>query len=36
VKGKALMIYWSYDPDARGALSFLTATRWNRLFHQIH
>jgi signal peptidase I len=36
VKGKALMIYWSYDPDARGLLSFLTATRWNRLLHQIH
>ncbi len=36
VKGKALMIYWSYDPQAEGAASFLTATRWNRLFHQIH
>ena len=36
VKGKALMIYWSYDPDAQGTLAFLTATRWNRLFHQIH
>jgi len=36
VKGKALMIYWSYDPDAQGFASFLTATRWSRLFHQIH
>jgi signal peptidase I len=36
VKGKALMIYWSYDPDARGPASFLTATRWSRLLHQIH
>jgi signal peptidase I len=34
IKGKALMIYWSFDPDA-GAASFITATRWNRLFHQI-
>jgi signal peptidase I len=36
VKGKALMIYWSYDPEAKGPASFLTATRWSRLLHQIH
>jgi signal peptidase I len=34
IKGRALMIYWSFDPDA-GAASFITATRWSRLFHQI-
>jgi signal peptidase I len=42
VKGKALMIYWSYDagPDESGILSvvthFFTRSRWERLFHQIH
>jgi signal peptidase I len=35
LKGKALMIYWSYDPDAAGPLAFVTATRWSRLLHQI-
>jgi signal peptidase I len=35
VKGKALMIYWSFDPEARGLASVVTATRWNRLLHQI-
>ncbi|MEW6320689.1 MAG: signal peptidase I [Acidobacteriota bacterium] len=36
VKGRALMIYWSFgssaDPQPAGPLG----TRWNRLFHQIH
>jgi signal peptidase I len=42
VKGKALMIYWSYDadPNDAGMISvvthFFTRTRWERLFHQIH
>ena len=36
LKGRAMMIYWSYDPEATGPLSIITATRWNRLFHQIH
>ena len=36
IKGRALMIYWSYDAEAGGALSFLTETRWGRLLHQIH
>jgi signal peptidase I len=41
VKGRALMIYWSFDSgDASGgaavAKHFLTRTRWERLFHQIH
>jgi signal peptidase I len=42
VKGKALMIYWSYDadPNDTGMISvvthFFTRTRWERLFHQIH
>jgi signal peptidase I len=47
VKGRALMIYWSFDspageqPSGLGGLvsslgSIFTATRWNRLLHQIH
>jgi signal peptidase I len=47
VKGRALMIYWSFGPpeaEAAGGLGsvvstvtqFFTGTRWNRLFHQIH
>jgi signal peptidase I len=35
VKGKALMIYWSFDPNAEGFASMLTSTRWGRLLHQI-
>jgi signal peptidase I len=35
LKGKALVIYWSYDPDAGGLMSLLTSTRWGRLLHQI-
>ncbi|MFN8062046.1 MAG: signal peptidase I [Vicinamibacterales bacterium] len=42
IKGKALMVYWSYDDrttPADGALSratgILAGTRWSRLFHQI-
>jgi signal peptidase I len=36
IKGKALMIYWSYEPDDQGGvLGVLTAARWNRLLHQI-
>src|SRR6185503_13992575 len=45
VKGRALMIYWSFEPPqgeqasgVRGGLSTLasifTATRWSRLLHQ--
>jgi signal peptidase I len=34
VKGKALMIYWSYEGDDMG--SILTKVRWERLLHQIH
>jgi signal peptidase I len=36
IKGRALMIYWSYEPDEGGIMSALTGTRWNRLLHQIH
>lgn len=38
VKGRALMIYWSFDdaPGGSGALSLLSGTRWSRLLHQIH
>jgi signal peptidase I len=38
IKGRALMIYWSYDPDPNASFitQFLTRTRWERLFHQIH
>jgi signal peptidase I len=47
VKGRALMIYWSFEPpevEPPGGLGsivstvtqFFTGTRWSRLFHQIH
>jgi signal peptidase I len=43
VKGRALMIYWSFDiqpGEDRGILSaiasIVTSTRWDRLLHQIH
>jgi signal peptidase I len=43
VKGRALMIYWSFEPQdgaAGGPLSpitgLFTGTRWSRLLHQIH
>jgi signal peptidase I len=43
IKGRALVIYWSYDAepdDAQGGtlpaiLHMFTRTRWNRLFHQV-
>jgi signal peptidase I len=36
IKGKALMIYWSYEPDDQGGLlGVVTGARWNRLLHQI-
>jgi signal peptidase I len=35
IKGRALMIYWSYEPDEGGVMAALTGTRWNRLLHQI-
>jgi signal peptidase I len=35
IKGKALMVYWSYEPENGSVTSFLTGTRWNRLLHQI-
>jgi signal peptidase I len=34
VKGKALMIYWSFDSSDDG--SIFTQVRWERLLHQIH
>jgi signal peptidase I len=34
VKGKALMIYWSYEGGDLG--SIFTKVRWERLLHQIH
>ena len=34
VKGKALMIYWSYEGTDLG--SIFTKVRWERLLHQIH
>jgi signal peptidase I len=34
IKGKALMVYWSYEPENGSVTSFLTGTRWNRLLHQ--
>ncbi len=38
IKGKALMIYWSYDSPGGGSglTRFFTRTRWERLLHQIH
>jgi signal peptidase I len=36
VKGRAMTIYFSYDPEAKGALSLLTSIRWGRLFKQVH
>jgi signal peptidase I len=35
VKGKALMIYWSFDTE-NDSLNPVTRTRWARLLHQIH
>ncbi len=38
VKGRALMIYWSFDdaPSASGVAKLVGGTRWSRLLHQIH
>jgi signal peptidase I len=38
VKGRALMIYWSFEaPDSGSAVTGLVGgTRWSRLLHQIH
>ena len=36
VKGRAMTIYFSYDPDAAGPLSLITSIRWGRLFRQVH
>jgi signal peptidase I len=38
VKGRALMIYWSFEaqPGDNPITSIFTRTRWNRMFHQIH
>ena len=36
VKGRAMTIYFSYDPDATGPASLLTSIRWGRLFKQVH
>jgi signal peptidase I len=36
VKGRAMTIYFSYDPDATGPASLLTSIRWSRLFRQVH
>jgi signal peptidase I len=35
IKGRALMIYWSFDGEG-GSLNLLSGTRWARLLHQIH
>jgi len=35
IKGRALMIYWSFD-GGDGSVNVLTHTRWARLLHQIH
>ena len=35
IKGRALMIYWSFDGES-GSLNPVTQTRWARLLHQIH
>ncbi len=35
VKGRALFIYWSFEPEG-GVAGVITGTRWGRLLHQIH
>jgi signal peptidase I len=35
IKGKALLIYWSFD-GSEGGLNLFTQTRWARLLRQIH
>jgi len=35
IRGKALMIYWSFD-SSEGGLNLFTQTRWARLLRQIH
>jgi signal peptidase I len=32
VRGRPLLVYYSYDPNSWRSLPFLTAVRWNRLF----
>jgi signal peptidase I len=36
VKGRAMTIYFSYDPNATGWASMITSIRWGRLFRQVH
>ena len=38
VKGRALMIYWSFDddPSTSGVTKLVGGTRWSRLLHQIY
>jgi signal peptidase I len=38
IKGRALMIYWSFDGGEGGSAvsGLFGGTRWSRLFHQIH
>jgi signal peptidase I len=36
VKGRAMTIYFSYDPEASGVASILTSIRFGRLFKQVH
>jgi signal peptidase I len=38
VKGRAMTIYFSYDPDpaSAGAASLFTSIRFGRLFKQVH
>jgi signal peptidase I len=38
VKGRALMIYWSFDdaPSTSGVAQIVGGNRWSRLLHQIH
>ena len=35
VKGRAMTVYFSYDPEASGPASLLTSIRWGRLFRQV-
>jgi signal peptidase I len=36
VKGRALMIYWSWDDAPGSSWNPVARTRWSRLLHQIH
>ncbi|MBA2627401.1 MAG: signal peptidase I [Gemmatimonadales bacterium] len=36
VRGSPMFVYYSFDPSSYRPLPFLTAVRWNRIFHGLH